>query len=95
MDTILPGLRQVAIYLDDILVVRETEEEHERVLTDVFSRIAKAGLRLQANKREFFKQNLEFLGHRIGQKGVYPAETKIEAIHKPPAPTNKKELQEF
>ncbi|XP_037504900.1 uncharacterized protein K02A2.6-like [Rhipicephalus sanguineus] len=95
MDTILAGLPQVAVHLDDILVVSETEEEHEHVLTDVFRRLAKAGLRVQANKCEFFKQSLEFLGHRIDQKGVYPAETKVEAIHKAPAPTNKKELQAF
>lgn len=52
MDTIPAGLPQAAVYLDDIVVVSETEE-HERVLTDVFSR-AKAGLTVQANKCEIF-----------------------------------------
>lgn len=95
MDTILAGLPKVAVYLDDILVVSETAKEHERMLTDVFERLAKAGLRVQANKCELFQESLEFLGHRIDKCGIYPSEVKVEAIHKAPAPTNKKELQAF
>lgn len=95
MDTILAGLPKVAVYLDDILVVSETAEEHERMLTEVFGRLAKAGLRVQANKCELFQESLEFLGHRIDKCGIYPSEAKVEAIHKAPAPTNKKELQAF
>lgn len=51
MDTILAGLPKVAVYLDDILVVSETAEEHERMLTGVFGRLAKAGLRQSASKQ--------------------------------------------
>lgn len=95
MDTILAGLPKVAVYLDDILVVSETAKEHERMLTDVFERLAKAGLGVRANKCELFQESLEFLGHRIDKCGIYPSEVKVEAIHKAPAPTNKKELQAF
>ncbi|KAK8773929.1 hypothetical protein V5799_011538 [Amblyomma americanum] len=85
----------VATYLDDILIASESIEEHERMLAEVLSRLAKSGLRVQAEKCEFFKESLEFLGHRIDAKGIYPSKVKVEAIHQAPAPKNKKELQAF
>lgn len=38
---------------------------------------------------------MEFLGHKISKKGIYPLESKIEAVKKIPAPKNKRELQVF
>ncbi|KAK8786048.1 hypothetical protein V5799_007587 [Amblyomma americanum] len=95
MDTVLAGMPHVATYLDDILIASESIEEHERMLAEVLSRLAKSGLRVQAEKCEFFKESLEFLGHRIDAKGIYPSKVKVEAIHQAPAPKNKKELQAF
>ncbi|KAK8767071.1 hypothetical protein V5799_006148 [Amblyomma americanum] len=95
MDTVLAGMPHVATYLDDILIASESIEEHERMLAEVLSRLAKSGLGVQAEKCEFFKESLEFLGHRIDAKGIYPSKVKVEAIHQAPAPKNKKELQAF
>lgn len=74
-------------------MVRETAEQDERMLTEVFGRLAKASLRVQANKCELFEESLEFLGHCIDKCGIYTSQAKVEAIHKAPARTNKKELQ--
>ncbi|KAK8764337.1 hypothetical protein V5799_033053 [Amblyomma americanum] len=95
MDTVLAGMPHVATYVDDILIASESIEEHERMLAEVLSRLAKSGLRVQAEKCEFFKESLEFLGHRIDAKGIYPSKVKVEAIHQAPALKNKKELQAF
>ncbi|XP_037504865.1 uncharacterized protein K02A2.6-like [Rhipicephalus sanguineus] len=95
MDMVLAGMPQVAVYLDDILIASESIEEHQRMLAEVLSRLSKTGLRVQAGKCEFFKESLEFLGHRIDAKGIYPSKAKVEAIHQAPAPKNKKELQTF
>lgn len=95
MDTLLAGLPQVAAYLDDILVASETVEEHHKVLMEVFDRLSKAQLRVQGAKCQFFKESLEYLGHRIDGRGIYPSKSKVDAIHEAPTPQNKKELQAF
>nr|XP_054920897.1 uncharacterized protein LOC129381782 [Dermacentor andersoni] len=86
---------QVATYLDDILVASEAADEHYEVLTEVLNRLSKAGLRIQGDKCQFFKESLEYFGHRIDANGINPSKAKVEAIHKAPAPKNKKELQAF
>ncbi|XP_037557467.1 uncharacterized protein LOC119434368, partial [Dermacentor silvarum] len=89
------GLPQVAAYLNDILVASETVEEHHKVLMEVFDRLSKAQLCVQGAKCQFFKESLDYLGHRIDGRGIYPSKSKVDAIHEAPTPQNKKELQAF
>ena len=55
METMLSGLARGSchVYLDDVLVLGHTVEEHNTNLTKVFSRIRGAGLRLKPNKCDF------------------------------------------
>ena len=64
-------------------------------LRKVFERLRNARLRLKAKKCHFFKKELAFLGHIIGEKGVQPDPEKIEAVKKYPEPINPKELRQF
>ncbi|KAL3222355.1 hypothetical protein MRX96_028453 [Rhipicephalus microplus] len=50
---------------------------------------------VQAGNCELFNESLEFLGHRIDAKGIYPSKAKVEAIHQAPALKTKKELKPF
>ena len=54
MDSIFGDLDFVFIYLDDILISAENEEEHSRHLRKVFKRLSKAGLAINPAKSEFF-----------------------------------------
>nr|XP_037270566.1 uncharacterized protein LOC119162201 [Rhipicephalus microplus] len=66
------GLPHVAAYLDGILVASKTSEGHHEVLNEVFNRILKNQLCVQCAKCQFFKESLEYLGHRIDGRGTYP-----------------------
>ena len=52
MECVLAGLNgeQCLIYLDDIIVFSNTFEEHLKCLTNVFTALRKAGLRLKPSK---------------------------------------------
>lgn len=50
-------------YLDDIIVIGRSREEHQENLREVFRRLRLANLRLNRKKCHFFKWNLVFLGH--------------------------------
>ncbi|CAI5467927.1 unnamed protein product [Closterium sp. Yama58-4] len=85
----------VIVYLDDILIFSRTREQHLRDLDAVFKRLQENRLITKGSKCEFFKQELEFLGHVISRDGIKIDPKKIKTIQEWKAPTNVTELQSF
>ena len=85
----------VLVYLDDILVMSRTPEEHEQHLRIVLQILRENGLKAKLSKCEFNKAELHFLGHVIGKDGVAVDPAKIAVIEKWPLPKSLKELQSF
>ena len=83
-------------WLDDILVVTKgTKEQHKRELIDVLTKLENAGYRLSENKTEFFKSEIEWVGHKTDQNGIRPLQDKLKAIQELKEPKNEKELKSF
>ncbi|XP_064400577.1 uncharacterized protein K02A2.6-like [Halichondria panicea] len=61
MENLLQGIPGVCIYIDDILITGHTEEEHLEHLTEVLTRLSKAGLTLKKVKCSFFLDSVEYL----------------------------------
>ena len=95
METILQGIPQVTVYLDDILVAGTDEQDHLKNLEAVLRRLQEAGVRLKRLKCRLMLSSLEYLGHRISAAGLQPTEEKIRAIKQAPAPTNVTQLKSF
>ena len=79
MKTVLAGLVRTCcvVYLDDILVVGRTVEEHLDNLKKVFERLREAGLRLKPKKCSFLRKEVEYLGHVVSANGVRPDPQKL------------------
>ena len=95
MENLLQGLNNVCIYLDDILVTGSSEREHLDNLAAVLEKLEAAGVRLKKSKYHFVKPSVEYLGHKISDKGIQPTEAKIRAIVKAPALNNVSQLKAF
>ncbi|XP_019711498.1 uncharacterized protein K02A2.6-like [Hippocampus comes] len=87
METLMKDLN-VVVYLDDLLVMGRDESEHLTNLDRVLQRLKENGLRVKKTKCDFGKTQIEYLGHVLDGKGVYPSKDKVRAIHDAPAPTN-------
>ena len=85
----------VLVYLDDIIVFSKTLEDHVKHLETVFKILAEAGLKLKLKKCDFFKTEINYLGHIVTRENVMPNSAKIEAIKTYPEPTDVKELSSF
>ncbi|EEB88864.1 hypothetical protein MPER_13114 [Moniliophthora perniciosa FA553] len=85
----------VIVYLDDILIYSDNEEEHERHVKEVFRRLEKNDLHLKLKKCEFHTKEVEYLGVIVTPNGVRMDPSKVKVIRDWPVPTNLKELQAF
>ena len=83
-------------WLDDIIIVTKgSKEQHKKELIEVLIRLENAGYRLSGNKSEFFKTEIEWIGHKIDQNGIRPLQDKLMAIKNLKQPNNEKELKSF
>ena len=95
MESVLQGIRGVMVYLYDILVAGEDEEQHLKRLDVVLQRLQNAGLRLKDSKCEFLVASVTYLGYRIDAEGLHPINEKIKAIQDAPEPRNVTELKSY
>lgn len=97
MEIVLRGLtwKTCLVYLDDVMVMGKTFDEHLDNLREVFSRISKAHLKLNPKKCSLFQKRVEFLGHVVSPEGIHTDERKIDAIRNWPRPRDKHELRSF
>ena len=97
MDTALKGLigKIYFVYLDDIVVFGRTLEEHNKNLVTLLERLKSTGLKLQPDKCEFLRPELEYLGHLITSDGVKPNPDKIASVRNFEVPRTPKQVKSF
>ena len=95
MANILEGLHGVVCQIDDVMVFGTTHKEHGDRLFAVLQRLQAAGVTLNAEKCEFAKDEIQFLGHKVSKAGVQSEPQKIAPIVKLKLPSNIKELSQF
>lgn len=97
MNTVLAGLQWECclVYLDDIIVVGRTFEEHLTNLQRVLSCLLAAGLRLQPSKCHLCRRKVTFLGHVISEHGIATDPEKIQTVETWPTPSSCREVQRF
>jgi hypothetical protein len=69
--------------------------EHDTKLREVFSRLRKYNLKLQPNKCEFLRKEVNYLGHLITEESCRPDPTKVDVIETFLRPENEKQLKTF
>jgi hypothetical protein len=87
--------RFVLIYIDDIVLYSDSEEEHVEHLRKVFECLSKHNLQLKMTKCSFMQPSVDLLGFRISGEGIAPLEEKVKAINDLPAPKNVKGVRSF
>ena len=83
------------VYLDDIIVFADTEEEHLRRIALVLQRLMNAKLKLKPGKCEFFKTEIEYLGHKLTANGILPCQRNLEKVAQMGEPRTVTEVKSF
>jgi len=74
MDQVLSGLQgnDMFVYLDDIVIYAASLIEHQIKFHMFAEQLRWANLKLQPNKCEFLRKEVNYLGYVIGKDGVKP-----------------------
>ena len=96
MSTLMAALEFVRVYLDDLLVITRSDwDDHLDKLRQVLRVLQQAGLKVNAPKSHFGKDEVEYLGYVLTRTGIKPQSKKIQAILALSPPTNVKLLRRF
>jgi hypothetical protein len=96
MDQVLSNLQgtDIFVYLDDIVLYASSLAEHQTKFNKLVERLRKANLKLQPDKCEFLRKEVNYLGHIISER-VKPDPQKILAVKEFPRPQNSKNIKQF
>ena len=83
------------VYIDDIIVWGETEEEFRKNLEEVLSRFKKHGITVNPDKCKFGLEAIEYVGHVINKNGIHFTRDKLDSVTNFPLPKTKGDLKAF
>lgn len=95
MDEILRGIKKSRNFIDDIILGGKGVEGCKEKLEEVLERLNQYNVKLNLEKSEFFKSEVEYLGHLLTDEGLKPCENKVKAIKEAPAPKNLTQLKSY
>lgn len=95
MDKILSGLLGVVCYFDDILIGGSSLELCKERTEAVLVRLRDFNVQENFEKCEFFRPQIEYLGHVISEKGISYSGAKIKAIVEATRPKDLTALRAF
>jgi hypothetical protein len=85
----------VIIFIDDILIYSKDEKEHEEHLRIVLQILREHKLYAKLSKCEFYKDQIQYLGHIISKEGIVVDPDKIKAIMNWPEPKDVSDIRSF
>ena len=83
------------LYLDDVLVHAQTEDEFLTRLKSILERLERRGLVLSPSKCSFGMQEVEILGHTIDKDGCHFSRAKLDTVLEFKQPATGSQMQSF
>jgi len=83
------------IYIDDILIYSDTEQDHMKAITMVCKKLKPAKFYASSKKSEFFTKYIDAGGHISDYQELKASPEKMARIEAWTTPKYKKQLQEF
>ncbi len=85
----------VQVYLDDVIIYSNKQDEHKRHIKAVLKKIRKANLKLKPSKCQQFQTELKFVGHLVERNGIKPDLRNVKKIKNAEVPKNTTEFKRF
>ena len=91
----LINIGKVAVFIDDMIIGTETEEEHDEIVVEVIRRLEENNLYMKLTKCKWKVQKVGFLGVVIGPEGIKMEKEKVKGVLDWLTPKCVKDVQKF
>ena len=71
---------KVAVFIDDVMIATETEEEHDEIVEEVLRRLEENDLFVKPEKYVWKVREVGFLGVIIGEDGERMEKEKVQGV---------------
>ncbi len=95
MESVVNGISNVTIYIDELLVHSATYEEHLAMLGQVLKRLVQHKIKTNVQKCVFGSKEVSCLGFRLTEEGIKPGTDELKAVRNAPPPSNVHEVRQF
>ena len=97
LDECFGMIKQVIVIAEGIMIVgkQQNHRDHDVVLATSLDTARKCNVRLNFDKLQYKKTEVDFFGETYTTSGCKPAQSKVSAISGMPAPTCRKQVQSF
>jgi len=86
---------KIAVFIDDVMIVTETEEGHNEIVEEVLKRLEENDLFVKLEKCVWKVKEVGFLGVIIGEDRVRMEKEKVQGVVEWLVPKNVKDVQKF
>ena len=83
------------VYIDDIIIYSQTEQEHLKHIEIILKAIERAGMKISLEKCKFFKPEVLFLGYQVSANGLKTSPEKVKGILEYTEPKTLRALRSF
>jgi len=87
--------KKIAVFIDDVMIATETEEEHDEIVEEVLRRLEENDLFVKPEKCVWKVKEVGFLGVIIGEDEVRMEKEKVQGVIEWPVPRSVKDVQKF
>ena len=97
LDQLFGKIKQVIVIADDIMIFGKklNHSNHDQALTTLLETARRCNVRLNYEKLQYKKEEVDFFGETYTTTGHNPDQSKVSVITKMSAPTCKKQVQSF
>ena len=95
MEKVLDKIKNIIVYIDDVIIHTGSHEHHLEVLDNVLERLQHHNLKINLAKCFFGNSEVAYLGFVLTPEGIRPGKEKLSILREMPPPTNQRQVRAF